>query len=102
LENIMPAYIVALIEPRDRDAAERYRTIAADTIARYGGRYIVRGGAIADTLEGETGGVKRVIVLEFPDLDAARTWYSSPEYDETRPLRERAFQRTMLLAEGIA
>lgn len=41
----MPAYVISEVEVRDQAAMQAYRTLAAQTIARYGGRYLARGGA---------------------------------------------------------
>jgi uncharacterized protein (DUF1330 family) len=47
----MSAYAISEVEMRDAADFEAYRTIAAKTIAQYGGRYLVRGGA-ANLIEG--------------------------------------------------
>jgi len=47
----MAAYVISDVEPRDRELIAQYRTLAEASIALYGGRYIVRGGAI-DSVEG--------------------------------------------------
>ena len=68
----MPAYVISEVEFFDRELVERYRTLAQATIARYGGRYVVRGGAI-ETIEGEWAPEKHLIPdhCRIPD-DAAR------------------------------
>jgi uncharacterized protein (DUF1330 family) len=38
--------------------------------------------------------------LEFPSLDAARTFYESPEYQAIIPLRTRASAADIVLVEG--
>ncbi|MBS1677629.1 MAG: DUF1330 domain-containing protein [Actinobacteria bacterium] len=97
----MPAYVVALVKPLDKEGIVKYREIAAEAIARYGGRYVIRGGGlIADTLEGELPDAERAIVLEFPDLAAAKGWWESPEYAPAREIAETAMRRTMIVAEG--
>ena len=40
----MAAYVISEVEMRDLAAMEAYRALAAQTIAQYGGRYLVRGG----------------------------------------------------------
>ena len=47
----MAAYVISDVETRDAEAMARYRSLAAPSIALYGGRYLVRGGAV-ETLEG--------------------------------------------------
>ena len=95
----MPAYIVADITPQDRDAYEKYRTLAAVAIEKYDGRYLVRGGKF-EVFEGDwTPNI--MIVLEFPDLDKARAWYNSPEYAEALQFRDQGLARNMILVEGM-
>ena len=76
----MPAYILAEIQVTDAAAYEPYRPLAAASIARFGGRFLVRGGK-ADLLEGARE-PERIVVIEFPDADAARRWYHSEEYQQ--------------------
>ena len=47
----MAAYVISEIEPRDPVLFERYRALAPATIAKHGGRYLVRGGA-SEVIEG--------------------------------------------------
>lgn len=95
----MPAYIIARVEVTDWD---RYREYVARTpacLAAYGGRFIVRGGETVH-LEGahEPG---RVVVTEFPTLEAATAFYHSPEYTELRKLREGAATATFFAIDGF-
>ncbi len=95
----MPAYFMAEIDVHDPEAYEPYRPLAAAAIAQYGGRYLVRGGP-AELVEG-SGEPKRIVVLEFPDADAARRWYQSPEYQAALPLRLAAASGRAVLVEGV-
>ena len=74
----MAAYIVVDCEVTDPAKYEQYKELAPPAIARYGGRYLARGGASA-VLEGDWQ-PKRVVILEFPSLAAAKEFYDSPEY----------------------
>ena len=65
-EESMKAYVISDVEIVDRAAMERYRSLAQSTIAQYGGRYLVRGGAI-ETLEGDWS-PQAIIVVEFPSI----------------------------------
>ena len=67
-------------------------------IANHGGRFIVRGGEVA-ALEGDAPS-GRVVVIEFPSLDAARAFYESPEYKELIPIRQSASSARFFLVEG--
>ncbi|HEX6509286.1 MAG TPA: DUF1330 domain-containing protein, partial [Chloroflexota bacterium] len=67
--------------------------------AQYGGTFIVRGGK-HETLDGDWQ-PGRVVVLEFPSLEQARAWWSSPEYEEGKAIRREAANSRMVLVEGV-
>lgn len=95
----MAAYVIANVEITDPEAYEEYRRAVPETIERYGGRFLVRGGA-SEVLEGDWQ-PKRIVVLEFPDADAARRWYSSDEYRPLIEIRRRASRGSLVLVEGV-
>lgn len=96
----MPAYVIADIQVSDTPAYDRYRPLAAASIARFGGRFVVRGGK-ADLLEGEPQ-PERIVVIEFPDAETARRWYRSEEYQTALKIRQAASRGRVLLVEGAA
>ena len=96
----MPAYVVVQITVRDAATYERYKELAPPSIAAYGGRYIVRGGA-TETLEGSWRPT-RFVVLEFPSVERARAWWNSPEYAAAKALRQASAETEMLLVEGLS
>ncbi|MET3908467.1 uncharacterized protein (DUF1330 family) [Bradyrhizobium sp. S3.3.6] len=95
----MSAYVISEVEVRDQAAMEVYRTLAAQTIAQYGGCYLVRGGP-AEVLEGGPP-PKTIIIVEFPSMARAREWYASPEYAAALKLRQTALERRLLFVEGV-
>jgi uncharacterized protein (DUF1330 family) len=95
----MSAYIISDVTIRDSEAMQIYRTRAAASIARYGGRYLARGGAVS-LLEGDWT-PQTIIVVEFPDVEQARTWYRSPEYASALAMRDEALSRNLILVEGV-
>ena len=94
----MAAYIIVQIDIHDPVAYERYRIMATPTVATYGGRYVVRGGA-SEILEGSWQ-PRRLVILEFADAAAARAWWESPEYAPAKALRQQIADTEMLLIEG--
>jgi uncharacterized protein (DUF1330 family) len=94
----MPGYLIANIDVRDAEAFETYRKEVAPLIARFGGRYLIRGGELR-TLEGDPR-YKRLIVLEFPSLAEAQRFYDSPEYRPLLELRCASAESEVALAEG--
>ncbi len=95
----MPAYMIADIQVTDPVRYEEYKRLAAPSVAAYGGRYLVRGGH-AEKLEG-TRRITRIVVLEFPNMERARTWWSSAEYAPAMALRHECATAEMLLVEGM-
>ena len=95
----MSAYIIVEIEITDPIGYEDYKKQAADTVHKYGGKYIVRGGK-TEVLEGEWK-PKRIVVLEFPTMDRAKEWLNCEEYREPRKLRQATSRTNMILVEGM-
>jgi uncharacterized protein (DUF1330 family) len=93
----MTAYILVDISVTDLARYEDYKPLAAATIEQYGGRYVVRGGNV-EVLEG-TWPTSRFVMLEFPDGDAARRWYNSPEYKVAIAIRQEAANAKLVLVE---
>ncbi len=83
----MSAYFIANPEILNPEAYEEYRRLAGPIIAKYGGRFLVRG-SNAQLLEGEMPG-RRIVVIEFPSVERAKEWYYSPEYQEIVSIRHR-------------
>src|ERR671930_1984542 len=96
----MSAYVVVDVTVRDASTYEEYKRLAPMSIAQYGGRYLARGGATT-VLEGEWR-PKRLVILEFPNADQARAWWSSPEYAAAKALRQSCAGTDMVLVEGLA
>ena len=96
----MAAYIFAEIEITDADGYKEYSAQVPATIAKYGGRFLVRGGT-AETLEGEWPQRRRVL-LEFPSMEQAKRWWDSPEYDKPKALRQAASRGRLILMEGAS
>ena len=96
----MAAYVIVDLTVTDLPTMEEYRQQVPATVAKYGGRFLVRGGA-HQTIEGDWK-PNRVVVLEFPSLEQARRWYDSEEYREPKAMRLRAGRANMIMVEGVA
>ena len=95
----MPAYVIVETIVTDAEQYERYREAAPPSIFAFGGRYLARGGELA-VLEGDWDPA-RIVVLEFPDLETAKAWYTSEEYAEARKLREGAAKLHVVVVAGV-
>jgi uncharacterized protein (DUF1330 family) len=78
---------------------ERYRTLARASIAKHGGRYVVRGGAV-EPVEGAWM-PEHIVIVEFPTMEKAREWYRSPDYAEALAVRQTALDRRLIFVEGV-
>jgi uncharacterized protein (DUF1330 family) len=94
----MAAYVIADLDVKNSAALENYRAKVPETIAKYGGRFLVRGGA-HEVAEGAWAPT-RLVVLEFPSMDAAKRWYNSPEYKPLIAERKAAAATDLILVEG--
>ena len=95
----MAAYVIADVNVTDPGLYADYTKIVTATVEKYGGRFVVRGGAV-DVREG---GWKpaRLVVLEFPTMEQAHKWYDSPEYAPALALRLRAASAKLIFVEGV-
>lgn len=94
----MPAYFVANVEVTDPDGFQEYAKGAPATVAKYGGRYLVRGGAI-EVLEGDWA-PKRLTIIEFESVARVKEWFNSPEYRPFKEIRKRTTVARLLSIEG--
>ena len=94
----MTAYMIVEVETTDEPLMAEYRTHTPGLVAKFGGKFIVRGGKTR-SLEG---GWKpaRVVVLEFPDYASAERFYDSPEYKPVLDMRLKAGNSKAIIVDG--
>ena len=95
----MPAYVVVNVTVRDPARYEEYKRLAFPTVGAYGGHYLARGAPV-DLREGDWS-PSRLVILEFPDLERARAWWSSPEYAPARAVRQSCADTQLVITEGV-
>ena len=95
----MSAYVIVEIDIVDPTGYEEYKKLAGATVENYGGKYIVRGGAV-ETLEGDWK-PKRIVVLEFESVHRAKEWLNCEAYREPRKMRHRTAKTKMIVVEGV-
>ena len=94
----MPAYVIVETDVTDPEQYEQYKAASPAAIAAGGGRFLVRGGELA-VLEGDWQ-PSRLVMLEFADLEAAKRWYASEAYQETKKLRAGAARFRAVAVQG--
>jgi len=95
----MAAYVIVDLNVKDDAALASYRRAVPATVEKYGGRFIVRAGA-CEVLEGDWT-PKRMVVLEFPSMDALKRWYRSDDYKPLLAERQRYSTADLIAVEGI-
>jgi uncharacterized protein (DUF1330 family) len=95
----MPAYLIVETDITDPEQYEQYKAASPGAVAAGGGRFLVRGGELA-VLEGDWT-PKRLVMIEFEDLDAAKRFYESSAYQEAMKLREGAAHLRMVAVQGV-
>ncbi len=97
------AYVVAEIQVHNPEGYADYRALSTESIAQYGGTWLVRGGNRvqfegSDERHDENW---RTVVVEFPSMEQARTWYESPEYTRASAIRKAHSIGRLFIVEGV-
>lgn len=95
----MSAYVIVDLQIHDPVGYDAYRKVVGASLVPYGGRFVVRGGAV-DVLEGNWRPL-RLVVLEFDNAARARQWYDSEEYRLPKQMRMRASSANLVIVEGL-
>jgi len=95
----MSAYIIANVEVTNPTQYEDYKKWSSEAMKVHGAEVCVRGGKV-EVLEGDWH-PERIVILKFPDVEAAGKFNSSPEYSKARAARQGAAIMRMIVVEGI-
>ena len=96
----MPVWMIVDTKIADPAAYEDYKVRARPIVERFGGVYRAWGGALT-VVEDGLWTPSRLVVIEFPDMAAARGFVDSPDYAPVKALRHAAADCTMALVEGV-
>ena len=92
------AYWIARVDVADPEIYKEYVAAAMPAFARFGGKFLARGGKI-EILNGQAR--ERNVVIEFASMKHAHDCYYSPEYTAARAIREKIATGELLLVEGL-
>ncbi len=95
----MPAFVIVEIEIHNSELYKSYTALTPETIETYKGKFIVRGGE-SIILEGDKL-PKRMVVLEFPSVEIAKSWWHSEAYSRARKIRQQAATTRMTIVDGV-
>jgi uncharacterized protein (DUF1330 family) len=98
-EPMAKGYLIANIKVTDAERYQEYRRQTPPVIEQYGGRFLVRAGKVRDFENAF--GFERLVVIEFPSVEEAQRFYSSPEYKPLLKLREETAESQVAVVEGV-
>ena len=96
----MTAYIMVQVDIKDPERYPDYAAMVPASLAVYGGKFLVRGGQVAN-LEGDWE-PQRFVMIEFDSVEQAKRWWDSDEYREARNLRQATADTRMIVVEGYS
>lgn len=94
----MVAYVIAQMSIHDPETYRKYASLAHSAVKRYGGKYLTRGEPVS-VIEGQPF-EQRMVILEFPNEDAAHMMFSDPEYLKAAKFRHEASVGIVILQNG--
>jgi uncharacterized protein (DUF1330 family) len=97
--NMSVYMIVEAKEVFDKQMYGEYIRNVPQTIEKFGGRYLARGGQI--TVVSGDWNPDRLIIVEFDSMDKFQAWWNSPEYRKISRLREQGAKTNAIVVEGI-
>ena len=95
----MAGYMVGNITVTDPDLFAEYGKRVPETVAQFGGTYVVRGGT-PEKIEGDYEPV-RIVILQFDSVEKAREWYDSDVYAPLKEMRLKASRGDLYFVQGV-
>lgn len=92
------AYLVAEIEVTDPPAYQAYLKKALPTATPYHAVFLARGKP--DVVEGAPS-KGNVLIFEFPSMEDAKKWYSTPPYKDLIAERQKAANSRLYFVDGV-
>lgn len=90
-------YWVARVDVHNMDAYKDYAASNGVAFAKFGGRFLVRGGQFQNPVGTSR---SRNVVIEFPSYQAALDCWESPEYQAARAKQQGGAEMDLVIIEG--
>lgn len=90
-------YWIARVDVKDMDGYQKYVKAIAAPLARYGARYLTRGGTY-EPVEGASRA--RNVTIEFASYEDALACYHSDDYQAAVPYRQASADSELVIVEG--
>ncbi len=95
----MAAFLIVDSQIENTEEYDKYKLLAKPIAEKFGGVYRARGGEM-DVRETDLWTPTRMVIIEFPDMDAARAFVDSEEYAPIKPIRHNNAKCTLLILDG--
>jgi len=98
-----PAFLIGQIDVSDPDGyAKEYLSKAREIIKAHGGRLLAAGGSAGGSKVVAVDGAapKRVVIYEYPNMQALLAWRNDPAYVQVRRVGERYATYHTFAVEG--
>ena len=96
----MAAYLIVYMTVSNAEQLKKYQAVTPAAIAKYDGRFLVRGGPKV-TVEGPDEH-RRIVVVEFPTFKRAQEFWDSADYRAAAELRKGAATFSAVIVDGVA
>jgi uncharacterized protein (DUF1330 family) len=94
---MVKGYWIATLDVKDQAAYDEYRKRNALAFSRFGGKFLVRGGAFHNVLGNAR---QHNVVIEFPSHEAAIACYRSPEYQDAVQFLKDGCEADLIIIGG--
>lgn len=96
----MPAYVVAQIGIEDPEGYREYLAGFMPIFSKYDGKLLATTKNETIVVEG-TWVFPKTVIMEFPNLESAKSWLADPEYQELSKVRKRTAKTNLAIVEGV-
>ena len=101
IADMSQAYLIADTKIHDPEKYESYKRLAKPIVEEFGGEYIIRGVRL-DVAQADLWSPSRLVVIRFPNRDAALAFLSSEAYQPVKAIRLQAYEATVTFVEGFS
>ncbi len=96
----MAAYVIFDVEIRDAEKYQQdFMAKVKPALEAAGARYLARGGA-HKVWEGDWT-PRRIVIIEFPSIDAWEAFYTGPVYQGLKTVRDACSSARLVSVEGL-
>ena len=95
----MSAYVIFDVEIRDPARYQEFMAGVKPALEEAGARYLARGGA-HKVYEGDWK-FRRIVLLEFPSVDAWEAFYNGPIYQGLKSVRDECSSARLVSVVGL-